>query len=180
MGWFAVLGAATLAATCSFAAAAGYTGTVLSDDTRRLMIRSGSRQVVAPHTLSDQEGFQDPAIAPGGQVVGWLALGPSCCTSYPLPLELVLFRKGRVIRRFDGTLPIWGWSFQRHGSAVAYRERTTHGNSIVMYSLRRIADGKLLDRYECWSGEPEDGPPPSKRPPPAWVRPIAQECPEAK
>src|SRR5262249_22074198 len=55
---------------------------------------------------SAQVGFQSIAIARDGRSVGWLALYPNCCTSYPIPLELVIYSGGRR-RAFQGSgLPI--------------------------------------------------------------------------
>jgi hypothetical protein len=39
-----------------------------------------------------------PIVAEDKQTVGWLIDYENCCTSYPIPLTLVIFRSGEIIR----------------------------------------------------------------------------------
>ena len=151
-----------------------YTGFELSADEQHLTLFQGKRHVAAPQTETDQAGFSAVKISADGRMVGWLVLEPNCCTSYAIPLGLVIVRHGKVLRQFSAIPPVWDWAFAQHGRAVVYRQRTLHGSSSVLYTLARLSDGHTLTRYSCFS----EGPQPDPRKVPAWVWPIADECPE--
>lgn len=171
---------ATLFLICS-AHAVQFEAATLSEsgDTLTLSTRSGA--IPAPRTTSEQQGFSDAKVSSNRSLVGWLALTSNCCTSYPLPTSLVIFRDGRVVRSFVEAPPIWSWSFQEHNTAVAYRQEYPHGISPIIYKLRRISDGRSLGEFVC---APTEGNPPGTEPQyeyslpvPSWVRPIAGGCP---
>ena len=112
-----------------------------------------------------QAEFREPRIAPDGRTVGWLALYPGCCQSYPVPLALVLFRDGKVLRSITGAgMPIWHWHFVEGGRDVAFVQRPTHGAAPDHYELRDVASGRLL--AEC---DHEDG---AAAPLPHWARGV--------
>ncbi|MGN6512560.1 MAG: hypothetical protein ACTHKZ_03180, partial [Lysobacteraceae bacterium] len=100
-----------------------------------------------------QAAFAEPRIAADGRTVGWLALYPGCCQSYPVPLQLVLFRDGRVLRAFIGAgSPVWHWRFADGGRAVAFVQRPTHGAAPDHYELREVASGRLLAAFDHEDG----------------------------
>jgi hypothetical protein len=150
-----------------------YGGATLSADGRRLTIKSARGSFAAPKTEAAQQGYSQPLVASDGRAIGWLALSPSCCTSYPLPLALVVIGTNRKPVRFEDSPPIWAWKFELANTAVAYRQRTTHGSSTVTYKLVRIRDREILEEYECFS---EDASSPAAEVP-GWVWSIADECP---
>lgn len=166
-----------LALLCLFAAPAAqagpFVGTALSANGDALTIDNGQAPFPAPKTEEEQRGYAQPQVSGDGRLVGWVALEAACCTSYPLPITLVLLREDRSLVRFEEGLPIWAWKFERKDTAVAWRQRTTHGTSTIFYKLVRIADRKLVDHYECFS---EDAASESPRVP-NWVWSIADECP---
>jgi len=96
--------------------------------------------------------------------VGWLALYPNCCTSYPIPLALVIYRNGHVLRRFKNSMAIWHWQFEAGGRQVAFEQETVHGHLSVHYELHDIASGRLLADYD---GDPRPDAP-------DWVRDVSR------
>lgn len=163
------------------AGATRYRGVTLASDQTTLTLHTDRGDVAAPHTDKDQQGFDQPRVSPDGRTVGWLELVSGCCASYPLPGSLVVFRDGKLVRRFGEALVIWDWAFSPDGTAVAYRERAPHGISTISYTLRRIDDGRLLAQFYCY---PKEGTPEGQPVPyvydgkvPDWVWPIAEECP---
>jgi hypothetical protein len=107
---------------------------------------STGRTVVISRSEGEVEADQ-VRVAPGGYAVGWLALYPNNATSYPIPLELVVYADGAA-RRFRGIdLPIWDWQFQSEGRRVAFRQETVHGGIGVHYELHELPDGKLLAEF---------------------------------
>jgi hypothetical protein len=161
-------------------AAETYTSATINADSTTLTIQSRHGAIKAPYSLPDQQGFRDATISSDGQMVGWLAETANCCTSYPLPTALVIYRNGMIIRTFEDTPPIFDWTFVPAQRAVAYRQQWAHGASPGLYSLHRIADGKQLGEFTCFPKDqfpdlPEHDA--TDEPVPDWVWPIAGDCP---
>jgi len=148
----------SLALVCSAAHAGVFQPPVVSEDSSELLLFTADTGVSAPETHEDQDGFEDPQVSPDGQSVGWIALVASCCTSYPLPRAIVIYRDGEVVQKFDADQSIWEWRFAQGGEAVAYAESVPHGLVPTYYHLKRISDGKTLSSFECYPGGMEGGP----------------------
>lgn len=97
----------------------------------------------------NQAGFSKPKISADKRVIGWLSLYPNCCTSYPIPREIVLQKNGSVVAIIRGNgLPIWEWGFRGLSDQVALRQSPTHGPEPEHYELRDIETGKRLDQFD--------------------------------
>jgi hypothetical protein len=126
-------------------------------------ILTKDRREILPKKEPEQVGFEIARISPDGRAVGWLALYPNCCTSYPIPLKLVIYASGKL-RTFTGSgLPVWRWCFQAGGKQVAFEQETVHGGIGVHYELRDVSTGRLVAWYDP---EPNSG---SIGHPPKWV-----------
>jgi hypothetical protein len=119
------------------------------------------RQIVVAKD-KDQVGLDQVAVSPDHSAVGWLALYPNCCTSYPIPLKLIVFSDGQLRAFSPNELPIWYWSFRRGAREVCYEQETVHGGLAVQYELREVATGRLLARFEPGRGGSK----------PAWVEEL--------
>jgi hypothetical protein len=127
----------------------------------RIAVAGGGERL--PKKLHGQAGFDSAAVSIDGSRVGWLALYPNCCTSYPVALALVLYRNGGIRRVFTGNgLAFSIWHFAANGRQVAFEQETVHGHRGVHYELRDIASGRLLGHYE---GDPAVNAP-------RWVREL--------
>lgn len=137
--------------------------TAMVDASGHLHIRTTDRRPIRSPEEPGQVGFDKVAISPDHLAVGWLALFPNCCTSYPIPLKLVVYVSGKV-HTFVGTgLPVWRWRFDSTSQRVAFYQETVHGGIGGHYELRDIASGRLVAQYE----------PLDSAPPPPWVTPVA-------
>ena len=138
--------------------------TIAIDPSGQLHITTKHHQEIVPKKEGEQTGFQDAQISPDDRAVGWLALYPNCCTSYPIPLKLVILLNGEQ-RTFSGNggLPIQRWCFWAGGKQVAFEQETVHGGMGVHYELRDVETGKLADKYD------PDANPDSVTKPPRWV-----------
>src|ERR671921_399500 len=69
------------------------------DSSGRLRILISTGRVIRPSKDSGQVAFEQITVSADRRMVGWVALHRNCCTSYPIPLELVLLRAdgGRTV-----------------------------------------------------------------------------------
>jgi hypothetical protein len=154
-----------------FAATETYVRATVDENRLRIVTATGKTIVPKPITRRDtfgtQVGFDRAAISTDGRVVGWVALFPNCCTSYPIPLALVLYSNGKTRTLTGIGLPIWRWCFEANGTQVAFEQETVHGGLGVHYELRDTESGDLIAQYS-----PEVGPdnqPLEKQNVPGWV-----------
>ncbi|MDP3856166.1 MAG: hypothetical protein Q8Q73_00240 [Stagnimonas sp.] len=96
-----------------------------------------------------QAAVGDAALTPDRRTAGWLVYYDFCCTSYPIPRELVLYRDGKIIWRFgaDG-LPIFAWRFADQGASVEIHRDTLHGNFSPQYERLHVASGRVLKHFD--------------------------------
>jgi len=145
-----------------FAASDIFVETVI-DPSGQLRITTKHHREIVPKKEKDQTGFGDAQISPDGRAVGWLALYPNCCASYPVALKLVTLQNGEQ-RTYNGSgLPISRWCFWAGGKQLAFKQETEHGGMGVHYELREIETGELADKYD------PDANPDSITKPPRWV-----------
>ena len=71
------------------------------DTLGQLHIITASGSQIDPRKDSDQVAFDQVAISDDHRSVGWVAMYPNCCTSYPIPLELVVLTDGTT-RTYTG------------------------------------------------------------------------------
>jgi hypothetical protein len=118
------------------------------DATGQLRIVTKDGREIVPKKEPDQVGFDQVVVFDDGLSVGWVALYPNCCTSYPIPLKLVIY-SGGTQRTFTGQgLPVWRWRFQADGRHVAFRQETVHGGLGIHYEVRDVATGSLIAEYD--------------------------------
>jgi hypothetical protein len=111
------------------------------------IIDSAGKEAVPPFD-NDQVDCSSAKIAEDRHTVGWLAEYPNCCTSYPLPLALVIYRDGAILRQIAPGQSIWDWQFLRQGSRVAFWIGPTHGDFIPHFELHDARSGKLLAQWD--------------------------------
>jgi hypothetical protein len=129
------------------AASEVYVETVI-DPSGQLHITTKHKREVVPRKEPQQVGFFQAQISPDGHAVGWLAMFPNCCASYPVALKLVVLLNGEQ-RIYTGTgLPISEWCFWSQGKQVAFKQETEHGGNAVHYELRDLETGALADKYD--------------------------------
>jgi hypothetical protein len=112
----------------------------------------------------DQVRCDSPRVADDQQTAGWLVDYENCCTSYPVPLTLVVYRSGRIIRRIQPGWMIFDWRFVEGAKKVALSSGTVHGMTFRSLSLYDARTGRRLDQ---WEGSFEEAPP-------LWARGLSQ------
>ena len=124
VGRLASLSAALLLSLASSSSAADTYLKASIDQAGKLRIVTKDGREIVPEKEAGEVGFDKAAISPDGRSVGWVALYPNCCTSYPIPLGLVIYTNGRV-RIFGARvgLPVWQWCFVAGGKQVPSTRR---------------------------------------------------------
>jgi hypothetical protein len=115
--------------------------------------------VVAPER--GQIGIDSMQIAGDGQTAGWLVLYTYPEGDSAFAGSLVLWRAGKVIRRFQSDQTFWSWAFYAHAEQVAYHVGPTHSETNSHCELHDIGSGHLV---ASWDGDLDD----PKRPP--WTK----------
>jgi hypothetical protein len=143
------------------------------DSTAGLQLTTSTGRRIFAAKDSGQVGFAAPAISSNRRRVGWLALYPNCCTSYPIPLKLVV-RTADKDHVFEGNgLPIWKWTFVDGGARVAFQQTPVHGDAPAHYELRDAGTGRLIEAFD----EAVDPARRSASSVPRWVRTVDQAKP---
>ncbi len=104
----------------------------------------------------DQVTCDPPVVAPDNRTVGWLVEVLNCCTSYPIPTTLVIFKSGKVTRRINDGMMVYKWKFLNQGRQIAVSSGTVHGMNGIHLTLYDSRTGTLL---KAWNGEDDDVPP---------------------
>lgn len=131
------------------------------DTTGHVLIVTSRGREIRPPRDSGQVGADRIAISPDSTAVGWLALYPNCCTTYPVPLKLMLLVAGKRRTISGGGLPIWEWKFTEDTRYVVIRQAPLHGDAPMHFELRDVTSGRVVDSYDNGSRK--------KRAPP-WIR----------
>jgi hypothetical protein len=68
------------------------------------IVYSDAQEIQVPRA-KDQVSGETPVVAPDHQTVGWSVNMPNCCTSYPIPTTLVIWKSGKVVQQIrDGMM----------------------------------------------------------------------------
>ena len=94
-----------------------------------------------------QTAFEKPVISDDRSAVGAQARFENCCTSYDIPLQLVVYSDGKT-HRFQGGLAIFDWHFTDGGRRVAFSQQTVHFGCAVHWELRDVASERLLAQVD--------------------------------
>jgi hypothetical protein len=112
-----------------------------------LVIVTANGQTVIVRKAGDQAAFSVPVVSSAGTAVGAQAMFRNCCTSYDIPLQLVVYAGGKE-HRFKGIdLPIFRWGFSG-GTRVAYGQEPVHFGCATHYELRDIESERLIESVE--------------------------------
>ena len=108
-----------------------------------------------PPKVKNQRSCDSPKISADKRTVGWQVNFENCCTSYDIPLTLVLYRAGMIVQTIAPGQVIYDWQFWMNDK-VAISSGPTHGDFGRHLGLYDIATGKLI---KDWRGDHGDTPP---------------------
>lgn len=138
-----------------------------------IIVKADGRSVVV-RKQGEQTSFSNVVISPSKTAVGAQAMFANCCTSYDIPLAVVVYAQGKVHRFTGRGLPIFEWGFANHGTRVAFGQQPVHFACSVHYELRNIDSEQLLDSADLPQPCGQD-PEPKAVPIPDWVRDIRRQ-----
>lgn len=115
------------------------------------ILTSGQRTIIVPkggppeagESFGRQTAFGTPVLSDDRRAVGAPAMFANCCTSYDIPLQLVIYSRGTT-HRFEGGLAIFDWHFADGGRRVVFSQQTVHSACSVHWELRDIATERLI------------------------------------
>lgn len=162
-----------LCAMATSADAESFKSFTLSSDEAHLTITTSDNKEFDAPALPEQVGFQRPQISPDGRYIGWLALFPNCCTSYPIPLTLVVLDLTRQVHQFEGIkLATFQWCFEPKSTTVAFMQTQVHGTNFEHFEQRAISTGQRVAEYEYPNDEAENAE--ARKNAPAWVKCVPE------
>jgi|SRR5664279_444023 len=138
-------------------------GTEILNDPGTVHLVDSHGTDIVPPKITGQKSCDSPRISADKQTAGWQANLENCCTSYDIPLTLVLYRAGNIVQTIAPGQMIYDWQFWTNDK-VAISSGPTHGDFGRHLGLYDVATGKLLKE---WMGEQGDTPP-------AWGRDLRQ------
>jgi len=118
--------------------------------TVQVVFKNGKNTTVAEER--DQVDHGEFIASRDGHAVGWTEMFPNCCTSYPIPLVVTIYRNGHV-RRFRSGMMIYQWQFWKDGVQIAFCSGTVHSDRGVTCELHDVASRRTLASFE---GMPND------------------------
>jgi hypothetical protein len=163
------------AQTRSTQASRGETYQAVAIDPRgNLLITTSDRRTVVVPKEADQTSFGAPLLSSARAAVGATAKFPNCCTSYDIPMKLVVYANGRTHRFVGIGLPIFQWHFADGGTRVAFGQEPVHFGCSIHYELRDIESERLIESVDV----PEPcglDPNPTVEKVPNWVSELTSE-----
>jgi hypothetical protein len=123
---------------------------VYSDGTEVVQKLPPLKKSTETETVFNAVGFSGVQLADDGRTLGWTVDVENCCTSYPIPLEVAVFRAGKVLHSFHERVA-WKWMFLPGSKQIAIVWGATHGPEVGDYQLYDIASGRL--RAEVFGDE---------------------------
>jgi hypothetical protein len=112
----------------------------------------------------DQVAVSAPRLAADKQTAGWLIEQENCCTSYPIPTGLALYKAGKKKQLLGDGLMIYDWCFVEGAAQVAMSTGTVHGMTERHLLLYDVSSSRQLQE---WSGKPDEAAP-------VWAKDLKQ------
>ena len=118
------------------------------DSSKNVRIVYSDGREFQPPKEEDQVACESFAVAEDKQTAGWLVDYKNFDATYAIPMTLVIYRSGNVIRRISNEFVIGRWYFRGNGKQVAFYTDTVHGDRAPYYELRDIQTDKIIDKWQ--------------------------------
>ena len=141
---FIIACALALSVTCSLRAQQVSHAYCEKDGKAHIVYRDNSEQIV--HPQKDQVGCEHLNIADNASTVAWSVLVNNCCTSYPIPMSVVVYRVRRQTVISPGQM-VWDWHFVDKGDLLAVLCGPVHGEP-GKATLYNAHNGRVVAEWE--------------------------------
>ena len=121
---------------------------IYSDGTEIVQTLPPLKPETDEETVFAAVGFSGVELAEDQPTLGWTINVQNCCTSYSVPLSVVVFQHKQVLHTFHQGQMVWSWMFLEGGKQVAVVFGPTHGPEVGDYQLYEVKTGKLIS--EVW------------------------------
>ena len=118
------------------------------DPSGRLAITTADGRAIVVPKEGEQTSFGEPTVSADRTAAGAQAYYANCCTSYDIPLQLVVYSSGKAHRFTGNKLPIFQWHFADAGTRIAFGQEPVHFGCEIHYELREIDSERLIDSAE--------------------------------
>jgi len=116
------------------------------DGKAHIVYRDNSELAIDP--VVRQVGCEHLTVAGDGATVGWSVLAENCCTSYPIPTSVIVYRNRKQAVISPGQM-VWDWRFVDNGRRVAVLSGPVHGEATEA-ALYDAHNARLLGE---WNGK---------------------------
>jgi hypothetical protein len=116
-----------------------------ADGSGALRVVTANGQNIAVPKEKAQTGAEEIKITDDHQTLGWLVVYPNPDSDRSwekLYGKLVLWRDGKVMRRFSTEQVFWSWGFWQGGKQVAFHTGPLHGSG--RFELHDVETGRLV------------------------------------
>ena len=113
-----------------------------------LAIVTTTDQRVIVRKEGDQKSFSAPVISADRTAVAAQSLVGNCCTSYDIPVQVVVYARGKVHRFTGAGMTIFKWGFADGGARIAYGQEPVHFGCGIHYELREIESERLIESID--------------------------------
>ena len=113
-----------------------------------LAITTSDGRAIVVTKEGEQTSFGEPTVSADRTAVGAQAYYANCCTSYDIPLQLVVYSSGKLHRFTGNKLPIFQWHFADDGTRIAFGQEPVHFGCEIHYELREIDSERLIESAE--------------------------------
>jgi hypothetical protein len=116
-----------------------------ADGSGALHVVTANGQDIAVPKEKGQIGAEEIKITDDHQTLGWIVVYPNPGPDRSwekLYGELVLWRNGRVMRRFSTEQVFWSWGFWQDGKQIAFHTGPLHGAG--RFELHDLETGRLV------------------------------------
>ena len=141
---------------------------IYSDGTEVVQKLPPLKKSTDKETAFNEVGFSEVQLADDKKTLGWAVQVENCCTSYSIPLTVVVFRSGKILHSFNQQM-VWKWMFLPGSIQLAIVWGPTHGPEVGDYRLYNIASGSLVS--EVWGDEDTQS---LKNDAPNWARELEE------
>jgi hypothetical protein len=119
---------------------------VVSSDGKTLVVAKTAGLPGSPDP-GPQTSFGDPVLSDDLLAVAVQANFANCCTSYDIPMQIVVVTNGQV-HRFSADLPAFDFHFVDGSRRIAFGVQTVHFACTVSWELHDVRTEKLIARAD--------------------------------